>query len=172
MVSDQFLRLLDPDPDLAAAKYRDLFARLVKFFEWRNCRPADDLAQETLRRGLTRVAAGVDVYTADPNHYFFGIARFVALENWKAPRLDSSGELDEQVSGLHTPAQIEAGILLDQCLAALDPVERALLLRYHTGDRDELRAEVGLDATALRVRVHRIVKKVRREMLESLVAAK
>jgi len=172
MVSDQFLRLLDPDPELADAKYRELFKRLVKFFEWRKCSPADDFAQETLKRGLARVAAGVDVYTADPSHYFIGIARFVAMEAWKGTRFDSDENLDDRVSGFNTAEQIEAGVLLEQCLATLELTERTLLMRYHTGDREALRLELGIEENALRVRVHRIVQKVRRGMLKPLGGAK
>ena len=171
-MSDQYLRLLDSDPDRAAALYRELFTRLVKFFEWRNCRPSEDLAQETLRRGFVRIASGVDVYADNPHHYFFGIARFVAKETWKVPRFDSSREPDDLASALNTVQQVEAGIYLEQCLARLNPNDRALFVRYHTGDREALRAEVGVDATVLRVRVHRIIQKVRREMQEPLVVAK
>lgn len=171
-MSEQFLRLLDPDPILADAKYRELFKRLVKFFEWRKCSPADDLAQETLKRGLARVASGVDVYTADPSHYFIGIARFVAMETWNGTRFDSDDKLDDQPSGFNTAEQVEAGILLEQCLARLDAAERTLLVRYHTGDREALRRELGVEPGALRVRVHRIVQKVNRATRKPLVTTK
>ncbi len=47
---DSFLTILDSNRERAGQKYEILRVRLVKFFEWRACRFADDLADETLDR--------------------------------------------------------------------------------------------------------------------------
>jgi RNA polymerase sigma factor (sigma-70 family) len=158
---EDFLRLFDHDPDRAAEKYEDLFARLVKFFEWRNCRSPEDLAQETLTRGLTNVARGADIYTTDPVHYFFGIAKNIVREDRRPRDRESSMNIDD----LPDPAslqfnQVDAQIQLDQCLGRLPATDRELLVRFHTEDHQIVCRQLSLTANALRVRAHRARKKL------------
>src|SRR6476620_3104497 len=47
---DTLLRKLDPQRNRAAERYEDLRRKLVKFFEWSFCAPAEDLTDETLDR--------------------------------------------------------------------------------------------------------------------------
>lgn len=160
----QYLKLLDADPAVAAVRYRELFVKLVKFFEWRGCRHSEDLAQETLRRGFARIDGGADIYTEDPNQYFLGIARNVVKESWKDRPLQQMDDaaLEAGRPQWSRPAHaVDAAILLRECLGRLDKSERELILRYHLGDRQKLQADLGLDGNALRVRVHRAVKKIR-----------
>ena len=161
--SPEFLQLLDPDPALANAKYLALSRRLVKFFEWRHCQPADELAQETLTRGFKDLAAGREVFTSDPANFFFGYARNIARETWKGRRHDALDDVAEPVSLVGTAEQVEARLLLSQCLAMLAPGERDLVTRYYAGESAALCAELRLAPGALRVRVHRIVERLRRE---------
>jgi RNA polymerase sigma factor (sigma-70 family) len=158
---EDFLRLFDHDADRAAEKYADLFLRLVKFFEWRNCRSPEDLAQETLARGLTNVSRGADIYTSDPVHYFYGIAKNIVREDRRPRDRESSVSLDE----LPDPAslqfnQVDAQIQLDQCLSRLPPTDRDLLVRFHTEDHQAVCTQLSLTANALRVRAHRARKKL------------
>lgn len=159
-----YLRILDADPAVAAVRYRELFVKLVKFFEWRGCRQSEDLAQETLSRGFSRIGGGADVYAQDPNQYFLGIARNVVKETWKERPLQQADDAVLEAGRpqwTRPPQAVESAILLRQCLGRLDRSERELILRYHLGDREKLQADLGLDGNALRVRVHRAVKKVR-----------
>lgn len=159
--ADGFLRLFDPDPDQAEAKYAELTERLTRFFEWRHCRCPDDLAQETLRRGLTRLSTGAEVRTEDPSRYFFGIAKFVLRETWKTREHDQLDPAGSDVNSTDDMRRVEGDVLLRECLEALTSDERALLWRYHSGDRAELRRDLGLSDSALRVRVHRLIQRVR-----------
>jgi DNA-directed RNA polymerase specialized sigma24 family protein len=153
------LTLLDADPATASAKYEDLSLRLRKFFQWRNCGPADDLAQETLRRGFARIASGVSIYADDVTHYFFGIAKNVARE--RRTGMAESFPLDEEpVARESSATSLEARICLEQCLRLLEAEERDLLVRYHTEDRDDLARTLSLSDAALRVRVHRTRRKL------------
>jgi RNA polymerase sigma-70 factor (ECF subfamily) len=158
---EDFLQLFDPDSDRAAEKYAELFLRLVKFFEWRNCRSPEDLAQETLARGLTNVSRGADIYTDDPAHYFYGIAKNIVREDRRPRDRESSISLDEvpDPSSLHFN-QVDAQIQLDQCLRRLPPTDRDLLVRFHTEDHQVVCRQLSLTANALRVRAHRARKKL------------
>jgi DNA-directed RNA polymerase specialized sigma24 family protein len=157
----EFLRLFDPDPEQATAKYTALRSRLIKFFEWRNCDSPEDLAQETLVRGLTRVSEGADIFGPDAVAYFFGIARNVVREQRRPRPLEFIGDLDELTSGASLAAHgVDAQIQLEQCLRRLPPPERELLVRFATEDHHTLSRETGMTPNALRVKVHRIRKKL------------
>jgi RNA polymerase sigma factor (sigma-70 family) len=157
----EFLRLLDPDPERAGAKYTALRSRLIKFFEWRNCDWPEDLAHETLVRGLTRVREGADISGADASAYFFGIARNVVREQRRSRPRELAGELDELASRASPVVNgVDAQIQLEQCLSRLSPAERDLLVRFATDDHRTLSREMHVTPNALRVKVHRIRKKL------------
>lgn len=163
----RFLLLFDGDPVVAGAKYLDLFKRLVKFFEWRNCQPADELAQETLKRGFKDLSAGRVVFASEPSQFFFGYAKNIARETWKTRRLESLADAAEPASHTGTPNQVEASLLLAQCLEVLPRDERDLVCRYYSGDSAQLCAELQTTPGALRVRVHRIIERLRDKALKT-----
>lgn len=164
----QFLRVLDQDEAAAEEKYRELFEKLVKFFEWRRCHPADEKAQETLFRGLKRIADGADVFAQDPGGYFYGIAKFIQLETWSKAEPANELDPDAVASPLPHPArQAEARILLQQGLSALSPAKQKLLLQYLNGDqrdREAMARQLGMTANNLRVTTHRLIKLVRKRL--------
>jgi DNA-directed RNA polymerase specialized sigma24 family protein len=158
--SDAFLRLFDADPARAADKCDELFFRLVKFFEWRSCTSPKDLAQDTLLRGFARISSGA-VLHVDPVHYLFGVARNIMHEDRKAARGTRDVSLDECFDiGAVAFGGVEARIQLQQCIDRLTPVEKSLLVRYHTEERRELCREFDIPAGVLRLRVHRIRRKL------------
>lgn len=161
--SDAFLALFDQDPARAADKCDDLFFRLVKFFEWRNCGSPKDLAQDTLLRGFARFSAGAAIHV-EPAHYFFGVARNILNEDRRAARATRDVCLDEQSDiGAVGFGGIEARIQLQQCIDRLELLEQSLLIRYHTEDRDALCRELNVSPGVLRVRVHRIRRKLEKQ---------
>jgi DNA-directed RNA polymerase specialized sigma24 family protein len=163
-MNDEFLTLLDPDPERAWGKYVALVTRLVKFFEWRQCSSPEDLAQDTMLRVFQKARSGeVRFTTSDITPYFFAVAKFVVLEDRREVAREAAVPLDEALSlGAVDFGQMETRICLNQCLACLPTVERLLLERYFNGERATLRAEFGLSEEALRVKVHRIKERVKR----------
>jgi DNA-directed RNA polymerase specialized sigma24 family protein len=155
---DGLLRLFDSDPVEAEDKLRQLRFRLTKFFEWRRCQSAEDLVQETILRGFRRLAAGAPL-TADPVHYFFGVAQKLVLEDRRAARrAQQSSPIDEEAFPLHTLAPVETNISLRQALDRLCPEDRELVIRYHLGGRDQLLSGEAARDSAVRVKVHRILR--------------
>jgi RNA polymerase sigma-70 factor (ECF subfamily) len=157
-----YLQLLDRDPDRAAEKYGDLWLRLVKFFEWRDCGSPEDLAQETLARGFRRIADGVEVDADSLVSYFFGVARNVVHED-RRNRQRGSVSLDALPEvGTVDISRVEARICLQQCFSRLSQAERELLLGFYADDRRLVARRLHLTANALRVRAHRARKKLER----------
>lgn len=168
---DQLLSFLDADRDQAGLKYEGLRRRLLKFFEWRGCSAAEDLADETLNRLAKNIAAGEQIKNLGA--YCSGVARIVFLEalrirNRELNALRSFPQSEPNVRDKMAERSLDC---LSRCLEALPEENRQLFLQYHQGEkstriqaRERLAKELGIPLTALRIRAHRI-----RAKLESCV---
>jgi DNA-directed RNA polymerase specialized sigma24 family protein len=163
-IFETFLHALAPDHEEAGRTYEATRACLLRFFDTCQCFPADELADETLDRIARRIFEGVDV--TDLRRYALGVARRVASEHRKMVRFASSlpALLAQPVpyEEDHLTAQLDA---LERGLARLPGTERDLVLSYFRQEgaprsRRQLSQEAGLSRVALRVRVHRIRKKL------------
>ena len=156
------LALFDADPQRAEQQFAELREQLKRFMEWRGCRTPDDFAQETILRGIRRLSQGTEVTSGDPRGYFFGVARHVIQEGWKPARECTlpPETWARQTSALKEFDRVDARLTLDKCLDALRDRERTLIVRYHSEDRRELARELGLSLSQMRLRVHRIRRKL------------
>jgi DNA-directed RNA polymerase specialized sigma24 family protein len=163
---DQFLAILDPDRDLAGQKYEALRTRIVKFFEWRACRFADDLADETLDRIVRKIDAGVVI--EDHINYAYGVARLVYLESYKQQVKEQAVVIEMPID--HKPDDDDEDIrltCLERCLQTLTENSRSMILHYY---RDERRAKIdhrkmlaekfNISVNALRIKTLRIRTKL------------
>lgn len=157
---DEFLAVLDPDRERAGRRYEELRTRIVKFFEWRAARLADDLADETLDRVARRLAAGELIH--DPFKYSYGVARLVYLEAAKR-------QVKEQAIVVEMPYRPreddddERMTCLERCLGELTDNSRMMILSYYRADkqaridhRKMLAEQMKISVNALRVKALRI----------------
>jgi RNA polymerase sigma factor (sigma-70 family) len=169
MVSDGpspiLLQIFGSDPEAANARYSELAARLRHYFLSRHREYADDLAQETLRRGLARIQAGAEI-VVDPACYFFSIARNVSIEQWRAGRKQMDPLPDDPPDPRHGVdfSSVETKLYVEQCLRLLAPLEREVLSRYYSEDHEQLAAALGLSHSNLRVIAYRAKKKLTAEL--------
>lgn len=163
---DRLLALLGPDRDSAALRYEAIRRRLARLFEWRGFPNGEELADLTFDRVARKVEEGADVYAADPYSYLHGVALRIAQEQARAAQRERP-LVDVALRGPGPPdpeaTQQEERRLacLDECLAVLPADARELLRRYHGGDRPisdrkDLARELGISATALRLRMFRL----------------
>jgi DNA-directed RNA polymerase specialized sigma24 family protein len=162
------LQRLDPeDRDRAAEQYELLRRKLVKFFEWRGCGGAEELADGTIDRLARRLESGA-VAEGGLSSFAYGVARMILLEQRRETSartlvpLDKAGELagfdarrDERQRAMEDCFQ--------HCLAALPPDDRALIVAYYQRDKVEkiesrkaLAESLGMPINALRIRACRI----------------
>jgi DNA-directed RNA polymerase specialized sigma24 family protein len=176
---EALLRQLAPDRERAGELYETIRHKLVRLFEWRGCAAPEDLADVTFNRVARRLAEGVGLRSNDPYGYFCGVAHLVYKEVLRKAarehRALTSGDWPPPAAEEDEPsdARLEC---LRQCLAKLPPDQRDLVLRYHQGNSDQgennirnrqqLAREAGVQLNALRIRVHRV-----RRRLESCVQA-
>jgi len=164
---DQFLLVLDPDREAAGAKYEALRSRIIKYFEWRACRFADQLADETLDRVMRKIEGGERIL--DPAKYACGVSRLVYLETVKKQVKEEELSFDLPAPD-ETDEDLRLGCL-EKCLAQLTDNSRSMILHYY---RDDKRAKIdhrrkiaesfNISVNALRIKALRI-----RSMLEACV---
>lgn len=165
---EALLAQLDADRERAAERYEVIRRKLVRLFEWRGCDTPEDLADETFDRVARRLREGVALRSGEPYGYFCGVAHLVYKE---VLRQSSRQRLALESGGWpppECPPEVENAHLdcLRRCLDRLTLDERNLVLRYHQGEnnnilnRQALARELGIQLNALRIRVHRIRRKL------------
>jgi DNA-directed RNA polymerase specialized sigma24 family protein len=181
---EALLQRLAPDRDLAGERYVELSRRLRTVFLYRQCPDPDELVRETLdRAGRKLLELGSRFEGNDPAPYVFGVAWNVARESFRRP---STEPLDDgkEIPG---PGPAEEGededkelrsVCLDRCLGRLAEDDRDLALKYYRGEkrakiqqRATLARELGVSANALRLKVHRITRRLRQCVFECLELA-
>lgn len=170
---EALLALLGPDRERAAERYEAIRRKLTRIFVWRGFANPEELADATFDRVARKVDEGADLHAADPYSYFHGVALRIAQEQWRADAraravpdaladTRAAGEWPRQTQPPQEDAATERRLAcLEECLGALEPAGRELLRRYHGGsaaipDRRALAIELGISATALRLRAFRL----------------
>jgi len=173
---DALLRRLDPDRDAAAEKYESLRRKLLKFFEWNGCFPAEDLVDQTFDRLASKISSDV---VEDVGAFAWGVAKKLRHEALRqAARvvpLDDRLLQTDASRGHGVEADIDAKLLnerrlrcLDTCLKGLGARDRSLFLTYHgfgakpSRQREALAAREAMTIGALRVRMNRLREKLER----------
>src|SRR6185436_4215296 len=77
---DSLLSWLNADRELAGKSYEAIRSSLVKTFVLNGYNDAEDLADETINRVISRLPDIVIGYTSEPAYYFHGVARNIIRE--------------------------------------------------------------------------------------------
>lgn len=165
---EALLGFLHGDRQQAGLQYETIRRRLVRLFEWRGFGNAEDLADETFNRVARRIQEGTEVRSADPYGYFCGVAHLLSKEvARRAARERAALEREEwqPVAVAEEPDDDDRLACLRRCLQRLPDDQRHLVLRYHQENdhirsRQMLSQELGIPMNALRIRVHRVRRKL------------
>ncbi len=171
---EALLAALHPDRQQAGMRYEILRNKLIRLFERRWCEAPEDLADETLDRVGRRLAEGVEMRSSDPSGFAYGVAHNVYKEVCRTAAKEHQALESGEWPPVHAEdpepdPRLEA---LSECLQTLSSREQSMVLEYHRGEdnirrRQALCAELGIEINALRIRVHRLRRK-----LEECVASK
>jgi DNA-directed RNA polymerase specialized sigma24 family protein len=171
-----------PDRDAEAhARCVQILRKLTCFFAGRGCRDAEDLAVECVARVADRCGS-LDASAPESRAaYFYGVARNVLRESWRASRREAAlrdslrSELARRgVPGPPGPSRTEAvHRCLERCMGGLTRRAQALVLGYYGAEgaaridsHRNLAVELGKSVNALRIEVHRIRATLRRCVLD------
>ena len=164
MSRGELLAIFDPNPEHAEEKYLELYQKLVVYFEWNRRPDPQDLAQETLRRGFTRIQQGQTITAEKPESYFYGIARNLVREGWSARVIEQLGDQEPfpPPATFHNLTREEQLVFLKECLRELPKNELRMLVAYLEGEGETWARKAGIPPATLRTRVHRIRKRLER----------
>lgn len=179
-VLDTLLNWLAPDREQAGIKYEEIRRALVRIFTSRGCVPPEDLADETINRVASKLPEFKQEFEGNPVRYFYAVANKVILENRTATH-----KKEERLNLLSHSNNSEASHLsqtndtlldrLEHCLKQLSDDERELVLQYYQVDKStkherrlHLTEKIGITLNVLRIKVHRLKKKLENCVLKKL----
>jgi len=175
---DGLLGLFSEDREEAGVIYEEMRNSLVRFFESRDCRDADMLADETLFRVASKA------HTFDPTRhtrtssFIFGFASKILLEYSRDPQklritYDRwvQSALTEPAKDNDTDEEAEGMECLRKCLGEMSVEDRDLMITYYGKEKQEkiasrkLMAErLGIKMETLHMRVHRLRESLKKCM--------
>lgn len=166
---NKLLGWLDPDRDQAGRKFIEIEQKLKRAFASRGCPCPEEVMEETTKRVIKKIMdpdkALVETYIGEPIAYFYAVARLVHLEyqrkTWKPP---------QHIPVPDEPVRTEEEhVCLEKCMKKESSRDRKLILEYYQEDnhakisyRKHLAEEMGIETNALRIRVCRIRKNLRK----------
>lgn len=180
---DKLLIWFSPDEDEAGKQYEQIREGLIRFFRFRGCFEAEDLADET----INRVAKKLDTFKFDENiktiTYFYSFASKIYLEDYSKRRRNDAKtkqivlHIEEKVRDVE-PEKSPSLECLEGCLAK-EPVEsRNLLLEYYSLEKSEkmqlrkkLAEEQNINMQLLHTRVYRM-RIILRKCIKNCLAKK
>lgn len=171
---EQFLSLLDEDPDKAGDKYEQIRARLLTFFECRRCLAAERLADISINRVIKRYFEGEIITTL--MGYVFGAAKIVYLEYLAELRNEKlvRDEFTRAGEGVVEPdlGDDEADVVqrcFDGCMAGLGPDDCAFIKRYYEEarrkkikNRKSMAEELNISRNAVVLRAYHLRQRLKR----------
>ncbi|HEY8020524.1 MAG TPA: hypothetical protein VIH93_05465 [Thermoanaerobaculia bacterium] len=163
---DALLLALALDREQAGARYEEIRRRLVRLFEWRHCEAPEDLADEAINRVARRLAQGMEIRATNPFAYFCGVAHHVAQEMLRERERERRAFVAAGAQAADADPEFELRLAcLKACLERLPADQRRLILQYHQGSdrvrgRQRLAHELGIAPNALRIRAHRLRRKL------------
>jgi len=152
------------NPEEAGKQYELMRLKLMRYYEWRACPGAEDLADEAINRVARRLDEGQQISNLPA--YFSTVARLIFMESLRQ-RERTSVSLDEVPDVPADPTDEDEKDMrldcLDQCLESLTRESRTLILKYYRDDRRakidqrrKLADEMAIPMNALRIRAHRV----------------
>lgn len=170
---NKFLLNLAPDRAVAGERYELIRAKLIRFFEWRDCPHPDEHADDTINRVIRKIDQGEKI--EDPSTYVYGVARMLLLEINKERERQKNALKEVALASRSVTEEVENSrfICLQTCLDGLPLENRELILHYYQGEgqskienRRLLAERWSMPLNALRIRALRL-----REKLEACVTS-
>jgi DNA-directed RNA polymerase specialized sigma24 family protein len=162
---EALLAWLAPVRDQAGQRYEAIRQTLTRYFERRHCVPADEHADETIDRVARRLRSGEQIRSADPYRYFHGVAKHVCQESLRQRLREARSHRGAVSMGDHASP---GSMCLAYCLDTLPRDTRELLEAYYLGGRGDLAQHLGITPNALRLRVFKAKRKLKRSIAECL----
>lgn len=167
---EKLLAWFDSDRENAAVKFQSTNARLIRVFASRGCVDADSLADEVMNRVAVRIDTVITKYP-DAVRCCLAFIDNVYHEWYR----DQSTKANAKPPPSPRPSEVleREDECLKQCLGTVTRPDQDLFERYFQSEkriesRKKLASELTLTANALRIRAHKIRKKLHQCLAECL----
>jgi DNA-directed RNA polymerase specialized sigma24 family protein len=169
----RLLEWLDSGVDSEGERYLEIRRRLVYFFDRKNCRNSDELADETLNRVARRLLEETFIEAETPAKFCYITARFVFLESLR-DKDKLNVDIDEVVANKLVAGSSDEGDVnqrrlncLEHCTNNLESSNREIIFGYYNGNerikidnRRKLAEKLNISTNALSIRACRIREKL------------
>ena len=179
---DALLDKLDLDRERAGFRYEEIRRVLIRYLCFHGSPYAEEHADLAINVVAERVRENKPFDAANPLPHFVAVARNLLRDHWKGrhkraltlealpPGSQPSHDPDEEKLRLSEREESDRRTeCLNRCLSDLPDDERELIRRYYieekalkTKSRREMAGETGRSINALRVKAHRVRKKLER----------
>ena len=179
---DAMLSRLDPDRERAGLGYEAIRRTLIGFLRFNGSVAPEDQADKAIDIVANRILNGEAFDASNPKRHFLAVARNLLRDEWKIrnrrpvslevlpprqePFNDPHSDSLEELSRVETERRNNC---LSGCLKELVADDRELIRRYYLEltsvkkmGRREIAGETGRSMGALRVKVHRVRRKLER----------
>ena len=173
---DAMLAWLDPNREVAGGKYETIRVRLIKIFVCRGCADAEELADETINRVVSKLREIISNWQGDPALYFYKVAQNIYREWWRQMTLQVDVPFEKPTTSLIVVNEVEYECL-EQCLSGLDNDDKSLVVHYYQSEgrakidqHKKMASDMGIAVNALRIRAHRIRRRLKKCVIDCLAA--
>lgn len=178
LVEENFNDLLNwfsVNRDEAGKQYEEIRNGLIRFFYFKGCPDAEDLADEAINRVATKLPTLDLSGNVKPINLFYGFASKIYLEYYsriKEQELEFNADLHSSTKESENINQS----CLEQCLAELSSDDGDLIVEYYSLEKAEkiahrrtLAEKLQMEMGAIHTKIHRL-KKILRECIEKCAA--
>ena len=171
---NDLLKWFSANRETAGEKYEEIRNGLIRYFYFKGCDDAENLADEAINRVASKLPVLDLSNNTKPINLFYGFASKIYLEQLKQLKTQTI-EFNPDV---HAPVVNEIQTLvtgnkkqecLEECLAKLSDEDRDLIVGYYSFEKAEkiefrrkLAERLKLESNAIHVKIHRLRKSLRK----------
>ena len=162
-------------------RFKSIRARMIFFFEKRNCIDPEELADATLERVVKRLCGGAKV--SDLERYSYGVAKKIFLEYLRKKDATVAFFDDQKYRSYSTSGGGEDDAVirerqltcLEECMARLKEQDRTMLMEYYQFNgrlkleqRRKMAERMNISRETLALRIFHLKQKLRKCVSERL----
>jgi DNA-directed RNA polymerase specialized sigma24 family protein len=167
---NNFLNILDADPDRVGDKYENMHRKLTTFFECRRCLAAESLADTSINRVIRRHFEGEVIKNL--MGYVYGVAKIVYLEYLAEQGKEQA--LRDHLTYVGEPVKEDFDdddlhVCFDRCMAELPVEDQKFIKQYYEetqrvkiNNRKSMGERLGISQNALVLRAFHIRRRLKR----------
>lgn len=180
LIEENFNDLLDwfsQNREEAGRKYEEIRNGLIRFFYFKGCADAEDLADEAINRVALKLSVLDLSGNIKPINLFYGFASKIYLEyvsRIKKQEIEFDADIHSSNKGTETENKNQK--CLEKCLAELSDEDGDLIVEYYSAakaekieHRKDLAEKLQMNISTIHVKVHRL-RKILRECIEKCAA--